>query len=117
MLVPPGLALPRDEGPGGQLVVVEQADDDHHHHRHHHDDDDNLNKLQFSCKTQTKGKVSINTLSVKTIRFYLFLDCTVLFRDVLIPPFIEGARVLIIEYSHILRCFNRSHRNVVPMLK
>jgi len=58
--VPAGLALPRDEGPGGELVVVEQADDHDHHHGHHHDDDDDLNKLQFSCThTHRGGGVSI----------------------------------------------------------
>lgn len=54
VLVSAGLALPRYEGPCGELVVVEQADDHYHHHRHHHDDDDDLNKLQFSCANTQK---------------------------------------------------------------
>lgn len=53
-----GLALPRYEGPRGELVVVEQADDHHHHHCHHHDDDDDLNKLQFSCTETHTGEES-----------------------------------------------------------
>lgn len=57
MVVSAGLALPRYEGPGGELVVVEQADDHHHHHRHHHNDDDDLNELQFSCNTQKQTQV------------------------------------------------------------
>lgn len=58
--MPAGLALPRYERPGGELVVVEQADDHHHHHSHHNDDDDDLNKLQFSCTNTWKERKRIS---------------------------------------------------------
>lgn len=65
--MPAGLALPRYERPGGELVVVEQADDHHHHHSHHNDDDDDLNKLQFSCTNTWKERkrISIKPLEIK----------------------------------------------------